>query len=181
MTGDVVTRERAFRPESSPETEPTFACDAMCGGLVRWLRAYGVDTAYREGIADDDLVRLAADENRILISSDGPMFQRRAIRSGQIQHYRLERGLKLLDQFRVVVRAFRLRPGEARCSVCNGLLDRVTRAQVADRVPAKSLLWATKFFACVACGKAYWNGSHWRRIEAVRAEMERMVDALSDG
>ncbi|MCH7789652.1 MAG: histidine phosphatase family protein [Acidobacteria bacterium] len=107
--------------------------------------------------------------------------QRRAIRNGRIQHYRLERGLKLLDQFRVVVRAFRLRPGEARCSVCNGVLDRVTRAQVADRVPAKSLLWAMKFLACVACGKAYWNGSHWRRIEAVRAEMERMVDALSDG
>ena len=181
MTGHVVTRERLRIPETFPKIEPTFACDAMCAGLTRWLRAYGYDTAYTEGIADDDLVRLAADENRILVSSDGPMFERRAIRNGQIQHYRLERGLKLLDQLRAVVRAFRLRPGEARCTVCNGVLDRVTRARVADRVPAKSLLWATKFFVCVACGKAYWNGSHWRRIEAVRAQMERRVDAVSDG
>ena len=36
---------------SEPNTPDTLrlACDAMCGGLVRWLRAFGYDTFYREG------------------------------------------------------------------------------------------------------------------------------------
>ena len=150
----------------------------MCGGLARWLRAYGYDTSYTEGVRDRDLVEQALNQGRVLISSDGPMFERRLLRDGTVPAFRLPRGLKLLDQFRAVVRAYRLKPGDARCTVCNGELALVHRDAVADRVPARSLLWATEFYLCEACGKAYWNGSHWRRIETVRREMARLVEEL---
>ena len=150
----------------------------MCGGLARWLRAYGYDTSYTEGIGDRDLVEHALEEGRVLISSDGPMFERKLLRDGTVPAFRLPRGLKLLDQFREVVCGLRLKPGDARCTVCNGELELVPRDAVADRVPARSLLWATEFHQCTACGKAYWNGSHWRRIETVRRRMALLAEEL---
>jgi hypothetical protein len=150
----------------------------MCGGLARWLRAYGYDTTYTEGIGDRDLVEHALGQDRVLISSDGPMFERKLLRDGTVRAFRLPRGLKLLDQLREVVRAYRLVPREARCTACNGELEVVSRQAVADLIPAKSLLWATEFYRCLSCGKAYWNGSHWKRIEAVRRHMKRLVDEL---
>jgi uncharacterized protein with PIN domain len=38
---------------------PRFACDAMLGGLARWLRAAGYDACWHGGVADPELVRLA--------------------------------------------------------------------------------------------------------------------------
>lgn len=32
---------------------PRFACDAMLGGLARWLRAAGYDATWTYGIEDD--------------------------------------------------------------------------------------------------------------------------------
>jgi uncharacterized protein with PIN domain len=151
----------------------------MCGGLVRWLRAYGYDTTYTTGIEDRQLIEHALREGRVLISSDGPMFERKILRDGTLPAFRLPRGLKLLDQFREVVRVYRLPPLDARCTVCNGELEPVGRDAVADRVPAKSLIWATEFFLCRTCGKAYWNGSHWRRIEVVRLRMAKLAKGLA--
>lgn len=36
--------------------EPRFACDAMLGGLARWLRAAGYDASWQEGITDQELI-----------------------------------------------------------------------------------------------------------------------------
>jgi len=58
-----------------PDNEPTFACDAMLGGLARWLRAAGYDASWTEGIDDWDLVRLARREGRVLLSSDTGIFK----------------------------------------------------------------------------------------------------------
>lgn len=167
-------RESTNLPQESRQPLK-FACDAMCGGLVRWLRALGYDTTYTAGIDDAVLVRQALDEDRILITSDGRLFERKVISSGQVRAFRLPRGLKLLEQVRLVAGHFGLRPLETRCTMCNGELIVVTRQQVGDAVPARSLLWASEFYRCGDCGKVYWNGSHWQRIERVRAEIAEQV------
>src|SRR5438552_1862899 len=50
------------------------ACDAMLGGLARWLRAAGYDACWQSGIDDHDLIRLARDQGRTLLSSDTRIF-----------------------------------------------------------------------------------------------------------
>jgi uncharacterized protein with PIN domain len=62
--------------------ETLFACDAMLGGLARWLRAAGYDASWKEGIDDHDLIRLSRDEARTLISSDTKIFHFAVIRDG---------------------------------------------------------------------------------------------------
>lgn len=154
---------------------PRFACDAMCGGLARWLRSLGYDTTYTPDIDDRTLIRHAAEERRTLLSTDGRMFERRVLASGEVRGLLIPRGLKRLDQVRFVVRALRLRPHYPRCPKCNGELERVRPDEVADVVPARSLVFASEFFRCLACGHVYWDGTHWQRIERLRAQFEDLA------
>jgi len=165
---------------SSMQPSIRFACDAMCGGLARWLRGLGYDATWTEGIDDAEVVEQARRDGRVLISSDGGIFERRIVADGTVRSLRLPRGLKLLGQVEYVVRALGLTVHPARCMACNGELRRVERAEVGDRVPARSLLWATEFFECRSCGRVVWNGTHWRRIEAVRRRMGELGGAADD-
>ena len=151
------------------------ACDAMCGGLARWLRALGCDTFYRTGVGDQDLVDLALAQNRVVVTADGKLLERRVFTTGRIRAVALPRGLRLLDQVEHVVRALGLTIGAARCTLCNGELVSVSRDQVADEVPARSLMWARQFFRCAGCGHVFWDGTHWKRISDVRARMADMT------
>lgn len=152
------------------------ACDAMCGGLARWLRVLGVDTTYTPGIEDGDLIAHALAEGRVVISSDGKMFARRVFTTRRLQGVRLPVGLRLPDQVKFVVRHLGLVPRFPRCTLCNGELASVSRAEVADVVPARSLIWTTAFYRCERCRHVFWEGTHWRRIRAVRARLGEELD-----
>jgi len=154
-----------------------FACDAMCGGLARWLRAIGYDATYSADIQDAELLREAAEQARVIISADGRLFERRVITSGQIRALRLPRGLKLREQLDWVVRAMRLPVREPRCTACNGELSRARRDEVQHIVPARSLVWASEFYRCRSCGKVFWNGTHWMRMEQVRDHLRRLHES----
>lgn len=145
-----------------------FACDAMCGGLARWLRAIGYDTTWSEGIDDGELVRQAHEQGRIVVSSDTGMFERRLIASGQVPAILLPRGLRRMQQLDYVIQHLKLPVRAPRCMTCGGELLPATREEVAGEVPVRSLLWASHFYRCGQCGKIFWEGSHWRRISKVR-------------
>ena len=156
-------------PDWSP---PKFACDAMCGGLARWLRVLGYDTTYTPGIEDGALVAHAQAEDRVVVSSDTRLFQRRLFLTGELCGFRLPVGLTLLEQVRCVFGQLKLTRGFPRCTVCNGVLERVSRADVADVVPARSLVWVTTFYRCATCAHVYWEGTHWQRIRAACERLE---------
>lgn len=139
----------------------------MCGGLARWLRLLGVDTSYVSGVDDAALLRNAEVEDRIVISSDGPLFERRALAEGRVRGLRLPVGLRLEDQIRWVAPRLGIKPGTPRCTRCNGVLDAVLRSDVADRVPARSLIWLDDFYVCRHCDQVFWRGTHWQRIDAL--------------
>ncbi len=140
----------------------------MCGGLARWLRVLGVDASYSPGIDDAGLVAHALSEVRVVISSDGKLFERRVFTTGELRGLFLPVGLALHNQLLHVARELALTPAFPRCTLCNGELAAVERSTVADVVPARSLIWAKDFYRCTRCGHVFWEGTHWRRIRAVR-------------
>ena len=174
--GEGNSRQPADGSAGRPDEEIRFACDAMCGGLARWLRAIGYDAAWSEGIDDSDLVEMARREGRILISSDSKIFERKVIASGEVKALFLPRGLKRLAQLEFVVSRLGLRVREPRCMSCGGRLERVRKEDVADEVPAKSLVWAHAFYRCSQCKKVFWEGSHWRHIESVRESARKLLN-----
>jgi uncharacterized protein with PIN domain len=159
-------------PAQETKTASRVACDAMCGGLARWLRLFGVDATYAPGIEDAELVRHALAEGRTVVSSDHKLFERRVLASGELLGIRLPVGLPLCEQVRFVAKRLRLRPGFPRCTRCNGELQAVRRAEVADVVPARSLIWARQFYRCRRCGHVYWEGTHCRRIRSLREQLD---------
>ena len=95
--------------------EPRFACDAMLGGLARWLRAAGYDASWQEGIDDWDLVRLARREGRVLLSSDTGIFRIGIVRDGEVPALFVPRGRPVQEQLAFVLQKFKLRLRPQRC------------------------------------------------------------------
>jgi hypothetical protein len=163
---------------------PKLACDAMCGGLARWLRILGVDASYTPAIEDAQLVAHARNEGRVVLSSDGKLFERREFTTGVVRGLRMPVGLRRRAQVEWLVRELHIEPGFPRCAACNGELEIVSAAEVGDVVPARSLIWAAEFYRCRVCAHVFWKGTHWRRIDAVRAALEhsaRPGDAIREG
>jgi uncharacterized protein with PIN domain len=143
-----------------------FLCDAMLGGLAKWLRAAGHDTYYaREGtdVSDGFLTLKALEEERVLLTSDGGFLERKPVRDGSVGFLRVPH-LPLEGQLRLVAERFALARGESRCMECNGELRVVAPGAVADRVPPGVRRAYEEFYLCGGCGRVFWHGSHWERI-----------------
>jgi len=144
-----------------------FACDAMLGGLARWLRAAGFDTSWQPDIDDWDLIRLARQEGRTLLTSDTGILKVGIVRDGEVPALLIPHGLGKGQQLAFVLEKLRLPLREPRCMACGGRLIEVAKEAVRDRVPPRSLASCDRFYECDRCGKLFWTGSHWQRIANV--------------
>jgi uncharacterized protein with PIN domain len=143
-----------------------FLCDAMLGGLAKWLRAARYDTYYaREGtdISDGSLTRKALEEGRVLLTSDGGFLERKPVRDRSVRFLEVPH-LPLEKQLQLVVDRFALTRRQSRCMECNGELGIVPPGAVSDRVPPGVIEDHQEFFLCKGCGRVFWHGSHWDRI-----------------
>jgi uncharacterized protein with PIN domain len=142
-----------------------FLADAMLGRLARWLRVVGADTIQLPTDAPDvALVARARADERVLLTRDLHLL--RELRP----HRELAiRSVVPLVQLGEVVRAFALRrPAEllTRCLLDNTPLVEMTPAEIAEQVPPRSRELSGPMRRCPTCGRAYWRGSHVRRMEA---------------
>jgi uncharacterized protein with PIN domain len=154
---------------TAPDPPPSFLCDAMLGGLARWLRAAGYDAAFEPHIDDGDLLRRAAANGQTALSSDGGIFERTVVRTGAVRALYVPRGLGKRAQLRFVLRALDLPVRDPRCMTCGGALAEVDREAVRDEAPPRTFACTTRFWRCARCGKLLWKGTHWARIEAALA------------
>jgi uncharacterized protein with PIN domain len=146
---------------------PEFVCDAMLGGLARWLRAAGYDAEFTYGIDDRKLIRRALSTAATLLSSDGQLFERNLIRDKTVTALFVPRGLSKVRQLSFVLRELSLpvRP-EPRCMACGGELLEVEKDSVRAEAPPKAFAACDRFWRCGRCGRLLWRGTHWRRISA---------------
>jgi uncharacterized protein len=161
-----------------PRTTTCFLCDAMLGGLARWLRAAGYDARFEYGIDDRELIRRAKECGGMVLSSDGPMFERNIIRSGEIAALYVPQQLSRSEQLRFVWQALRLRRLPPRCMACGGELAEVPKHQVSGEAPPLAYRHCDRFWRCRGCEKLFWRGTHWNRITQL---LEGLEDPEPDG
>lgn len=146
-------------------TESRFVVDINVGRLAKWLRVMGYDTLFpREG-GDNQLVRIALQEGRILVTRDAGIPLRRAVRLGQMRVVHiLDHDLR--SQLGQLVREQKLslNDGFSRCVRCNDSLHSIPKGEVAERVPPYVLESHTKFMECPRCLRLYWRGTHWANM-----------------
>jgi len=145
--------------------EVRFLCDAMLGGLARWLRATGYSAEFDVHAPDGALVRRALAEDKVLLTSDGGIMDRWAVETGRARVLFVPRGQTLVEQLAYVLRQLGLTLKMPRCMACNGKLEPVELADVTDRVPPKVRAACREFFRCTGCGRVLWHGTHWSDIQ----------------
>ena len=154
-----------------------FVVDVNVGRLAKWLRVMGYDAIFpREG-DDNDLVRIALRENRVLVTRDAGFGLRRAARQGQMRVIHIEDdGLR--GQLRQLIRdlALNWEGGFSRCVRCNQLLEPVERKDVASRVPPYVFQNHLNFMECCQCRRLYWRGTHWSGMVSQLAQVYQEVD-----
>lgn len=130
--------------------------DTMLGKLARYLRMAGHDAAYTldRGVEDDDaILRLAHQENRVIITRDRSLAAR-ADDGMLVESTGIEDQLR---ELKAVGIDFTL-DEPTRCGRCNAPLTRIESASTPDYAPSVDEM---PVWECVACGQCFWRGSHW--------------------
>src|SRR5215472_2244606 len=150
---------------NSADGSVRFFCDAGLGGLARWLRATGHEALWEPDIEDSLLVKQARKHSATILTTDSGLIERRLLRDGAIPSLWLSPALTVPEQLAQVFREFQLELGSPRCMSCGGELQNVDKQAVHERVPPRTYRWLDKYFLCSRCGKLFWHGTHWERIQ----------------
>jgi len=139
-----------------------FVCDEMLGTLAKWLRILGYDTAYVKNMEDDEILKIAEKEDRIIITRDKVLAEK-SEKALYIDEKDLEK------QIEKVFKKLNLEIDEdkilSRCILCNTPVMSIKKEKIEGKVPEH--VWKTheKFWICPKCKRIYWMGSHWNDME----------------
>lgn len=144
-------------------TAERFLCDAMLGGLARWLRAAGYDALLAgPAVRDRDLVAQAVRESRRLLTRDRRMMQVRA--ADQVVLILEGNGIDAwMGELAVRLGLDWLAAPLSRCLVCNLTLEEAPVALRAGLPPGPRAC-PGPLRRCPACERLYWQGSHAKRM-----------------
>jgi len=141
-----------------PLRYPRFILDVNLGKLAKLMRLLGFDSLYSNDYRDAEVVDIAVNEQRIVLTRD-----RRLLYVKHISHGYWVRAVDAESQVDEVLRRFNLYGSIhpfARCLVCNGMLATVAKADILDRLEPKTRLYYEVFHQCNDCWRVYWEGSH---------------------
>ncbi len=153
--------------------------DVNVGKLAKWLRILGYDTLFINDLSDDELIRIAMDEGRVLLTKDTRMLRRRVAYSDQLKLVMI-RDDDVKEQLRQVVQALNLDCGLkpfSICLECNQPLLAREKEQVRDLVPPFVFRTQTQYMECPSCHRIYWRGTHWQRM---KKDLDRLISGEGD-
>ncbi len=161
----------------------SFAVDAMLGKLALWLRLTGHDTFYRADVDDDELLRVANSENRILLTSDANLHGhavKRDIRSMLVRGSVDETVVDVFVEFGI---APTVDSTKSRCSKCNGELIQLAdteKERIRDLVHRKTYDYYENFWLCKDCQSVFFQGGYWRNILEYMEKIEVLMRERRD-
>jgi uncharacterized protein with PIN domain len=145
---------------------PKFIADCNVGKLVKWLRLMGYDTRFFNGSDDSELVAIAQDEGRVILSRDTQIMKRRVITSGKLKAVLIDSDQPELQMQQVIDTLgldSRFRPFTI-CLECNQPLVERSKGEVEELVPPYVFKTQSQFMQCPACKRIYWRGTHWQAM-----------------
>ena len=140
-----------------------FVADGHLGKLARDLRLLGFDVSYDADASDSSLAASCSDD-RALLTRDRRLLMHKVVRHGYCPRSH-DPGEQIIE----VVRRFdlaKLIAPYTRCLQCNGLLGKANKADVLDQLEPLTKIYYDDFRRCENCGKVYWSGSHFGKLEA---------------
>ncbi len=149
--------------------KPQFLLDAHLGKLARLLRLVGFDTLYQHDYSDEQIMRIALKERRIILSRDVGLLKNKIIPYGSFVYSTEPR-----TQIREILKRFRLaheiQPFHL-CLECNGRIKKVSKEKILSQLPPRTQKYYRNFYQCLWCQKIYWQGSHYHNLRRVIAKV----------
>src|SRR5215472_1451214 len=136
-----------------------FLVDSMLGGLARWLRILGHDVKYDSEALDNDLLRIAENDEMILLTRDKELYERAIAKQLTCV---LVLGETEVERLAQLARFFNLtlepKMEKSKCPECGSNLRESSKQEVSGIVPAASLRLYDQFWKCANpnCEKVYW-------------------------
>ncbi len=153
---------------------PKFIVDLNVGKLARWLRLMGYDTLFLPHLDDGDMIKIARNEQRILLTRDTQIMNWNIVSSGRVKVILLE-GDDPRKQLRQVVQKLNLDyqfDPFSRCLECNSLLEPRNPQDIEGQVPLYVFKTQKKYMRCPQCQRIYWRGTHWEAMNKVLQEWQ---------
>jgi uncharacterized protein with PIN domain len=142
---------------------PSFILDAHLGKLAKYLRMLGFDTLYQNNYIDRQIIDIAADEGRMILTRDKIL-----LKSKEAQQGYYVRAIEKHEQLKEIVGKFGL-AGKfrsfTRCMMCNAEMEKKSKVEVLDKIDAGTARIFSEFLYCPGCDKVFWKGSHFERKE----------------
>jgi len=139
-------------------------CDQMLGTLAKWLRICGFDTFYEhENMTDDELLKQAELENRLIISRDKELIFRGKRRNLSV----LELHTTDIDeQLQQVLKKIKIEKKNilTRCTLCNSILQPIDKKEIKGKVLQNIFESNQQFWYCISCQRYYWMGTHCQHM-----------------
>ena len=157
--------------------KPCFIVDAMLGKLAKKLRLLGFDSLYSSDNEDDEIIKKAKNENRIVITKDGPL-SKKSIKQ-QIETIRITKEDEI-EQFiqineKVDLGKCNVSGSTSRCPICNGKLENTEKKDVFEKVPSGVYEKMNDFWICEKCKKIYWEGTHIKNLQKFTAKLNERL------
>ncbi len=155
---------------------PVFIADVHLGKLVRYLRLCGIDVFFDPRLDDEGIIKRALKEQRIILTRDRRLLHVKEIVHGCCLHSQtpIVQLHEVIDRYDLmkVIKPF------SRCMVCNGKLLEVEKNSIINRLEPKTRIYYDRFRRCEKCGKIFWKGSHFERLNSVLKTAGVAVDNL---
>jgi len=144
-------------------TELRFVADQTLGRLAKWLRLLGFDCSFIRAKSGADIVAIAENERRIILTRDTHL----ARRLGQDEHLFIKHD-DWRNQLNQIISHYNLSMRCERflsiCSECNQALIDVLPTEVRGLVPPYVFATRKTFRKCPTCGRIYWGGTHKKKM-----------------
>ena len=147
-----------------------FLVDCMLGKLAKELRILGYDTIYYRGEEAHQLIQLARQEGRVILTRNTKLLPRRS----EDRILRLTEDNPLLQLKELIQKGYiSLDEGNlfSRCLLCNASLDEIPREKAEGKVPDFIFHQKKEFSQCPQCHRIYWPGSHMEKMQRRMEEL----------
>jgi uncharacterized protein with PIN domain len=158
-----------------------FIADGMLGKLARWLRMMGQDVTYNTKLNDNELLRLAKVDARVLLTKDYELYKRaigRGLESFYVEGKReSERLAEIAKRYGLTLE---IDMDQSHCPLCNAPLKATPKAELKDKIEANTYTYYDRFWRCPNCGQIYWQGAHWKQISGTLTKAQQKTSAFTE-
>lgn len=157
--------------------KPRFLADAMLGNIARKLRLLGFDCKYYAAIKDEQMLSIAKNENRILITKDHEISN--TCKKQNVATIDLL-GTDEMSQIveickKISMDRCKIDVGDIRCTICNGIIQPIEKEKIIERIPTKVAQNMQQFWICDSCSHIYWKGTHIRNLQKFTDEINERL------